>query len=98
MSVRSLHPAARRGGPSRELHGSELHGSELHGSELHGRVRDALVRSPHFSTRRVGVRVDRGDVVLTGSVTSWYHKQVAQEAVRRVTGVEGVRNELCVAR
>ena len=65
--------------------------------ELHGRVRDALVRAPYFAARSVDVRVDRGDVVLTGAVRSWYHKQMAQEAVRRVAGVEGVRNELCVA-
>uniref|UniRef100_A0A7C4LJV6 BON domain-containing protein n=1 Tax=Schlesneria paludicola TaxID=360056 RepID=A0A7C4LJV6_9PLAN len=48
-----------------------------------------------------GVRAnihDDGVVVLTGRVRSYYHKQLAQEALRRLTGIGRIHNELCVER
>ena len=37
---------------------------------------------------------DSGIVVLTGKVNSFFQKQMAQEAIRRVDGVEKIDNQL----
>ncbi len=36
----------------------------------------------------------QGTVYLSGVVNSWHHKQLAQECVRRVPGVEALTNEI----
>jgi hypothetical protein len=43
-------------------------------------------------------RVRGGEIVLSGTVTSYYYKQVAQEAALRVPGVCGVKNLVIVHR
>jgi hypothetical protein len=44
----------------------------------------------------IEVRIDSGQVTLSGRVRSYYFKQMAQESVRRLAGVSSVRNELTV--
>lgn len=63
--------------------------SELHGSSAISNVdekeclfADALVRSGAPELRRVNVSVDDGRVMLFGSVSSYYLKQLAQESLR----------------
>ena len=46
--------------------------------------------------RDVNVERNAGRVRLSGAVRSYYYKQLAQEAVRQVDGVEQVENELIV--
>lgn len=46
--------------------------------------------------QKVGVSVDNGIVTLTGIVSSYVQKQVAQAAAHKVTGVLDVANELIV--
>ena len=59
-------------------------------------VRQALgVKMPVF-LRDVSVERSQGCVRLSGKVRSYYHKQLAQEAVRQVDGVEQVENDLVV--
>jgi osmotically-inducible protein OsmY len=60
-------------------------------------IRGALDRNPCFAGRDVKVEFDRQDVILRGSVSSYYQKQVAQESLRRITGIGAIRNELEVA-
>jgi osmotically-inducible protein OsmY len=62
---------------------------------LHKLVDEALNQSPYFARR--GVRVEaqeEGEVVLRGTVRSYYHKQMAQEILRRVDGVRRIENRL----
>ena len=54
----------------------------------------ALRQSPYFSRRRVKFETERGRVVLRGTVGSFFHKQMAQEILRRVDGVDRIDNQL----
>ena len=64
---------------------------------LEDRVVDALDRHPHLSRRRVRVTTEHGRVVLRGRVSSFFEKQLAQEAVRRLDGIQEISNEIEVA-
>jgi osmotically-inducible protein OsmY len=57
-------------------------------------VDEALNQSPHFSRRQVRFETREGAVVLRGTVSSYYHKQMAQEILRRVDGVLRIENRL----
>lgn len=57
-------------------------------------VRGVLARNPCLAGRDLRIEFDQRDVILRGSVGSYYHKQVAQESVRRITGIGSIRNEL----
>jgi osmotically-inducible protein OsmY len=61
---------------------------------LSQRVQEALTTSPHVSSRQVRVEAADGRVVLKGSVRSFFQKQMAQEAIRRIDGVESIDNLL----
>ena len=54
----------------------------------------ALQRSPHLPARNLRIESNEGRVTLTGTVRSYYQKQMAQETVRRLEGVREVRNHL----
>jgi osmotically-inducible protein OsmY len=59
---------------------------------LEQRALGALVANPYFSPRQLRLDTQEGRVVLSGSVGTWYHKQMAQEIVRRVEGVHEIEN------
>jgi osmotically-inducible protein OsmY len=61
---------------------------------LNDKVLTALKRSPHLSRRTLRFEAAQGRVTLRGVVRSYYQKQMAQEALRRVDGVEEILNEL----
>jgi osmotically-inducible protein OsmY len=61
---------------------------------LHKLVDEALNQSPYFARRGVKVEAQEGQVVLRGTVRSYYHKQMAQEILRRVDGVQRIENQL----
>lgn len=50
-----------------------------------------------FRTRSIDLSGARGTVILQGEVQSYYEKQLAQEVVRRMAGVERVENQLAVS-
>ena len=56
------------------------------------RVDQAIRTNPFVSGRTLRFETDGSRVVLQGSVKSYFQKQMAQEAVRRVAGVEQVEN------
>lgn len=58
------------------------------------RVSLALERSPHIGCRNLRIETEQGHVTLVGVVSSYYQKQMAQEALRRVDGVESIENHL----
>lgn len=56
---------------------------------------EILVRhAPQLSARSIEWRLEKGTLVLRGRVTSFYQKQMAQTAARRLPGVERIVNEL----
>jgi osmotically-inducible protein OsmY len=61
---------------------------------LFDRIHEALVSSPHVPAPQVRVEAADGCVVLKGSVRSFFQKQMAQEAIRRIDGVQRIDNLL----
>ncbi|NQT39028.1 MAG: BON domain-containing protein [Planctomycetes bacterium] len=64
---------------------------------LDDQVTSALHRNPHIGSRDLRFETDNGHVTLRGVVASYYQKQMAQEVVRRLDGVDEIHNELEVA-
>lgn len=61
---------------------------------LEQRVGAAIQSSPYLSGRTLRFETHQGRVVLHGSVQTYFQKQMAQEAIRGVLGVEQVENRL----
>jgi osmotically-inducible protein OsmY len=61
---------------------------------LHDLVESALDQSPFLSKRTMRFEANEGHVTLRGQVGSYFQKQMAQEAVRRIDGVQRVDNHL----
>jgi osmotically-inducible protein OsmY len=61
---------------------------------LEDRVLTALERNPHLSHRNLRFETSSGRVTLRGIVTTYFQKQMAQEAIRHVDGVNEIANEL----
>ena len=59
-------------------------------------AKNALSRSRIFDLRRLHVSQDGEAVVLRGRVSSFYHKQLAQEVVRNATDGAEVINAIRV--
>ena len=51
---------------------------------------------PHLKQARLKVRSDQGNIVLTGTVRSYYEKQIAQESLRDMPGITSIDNSLKV--
>lgn len=64
--------------------------------DLLEQVHGVLSQSPYISPRDVKIKAAQGVVRLEGAVRSFFHKQMAQELIRRVDGVERVENHLQV--
>jgi len=64
---------------------------------LDDRVMIALQRNPYVAGRNLRFEAAEGRVTLRGVVASYFQKQMAQEAVRKVDGVDEIANELEVA-
>jgi osmotically-inducible protein OsmY len=61
---------------------------------LDEKVSAALNRSPHVARRNLRFEREEGRVTLRGVVRSYFQKQMAQEALKDVDGVDEVLNEL----
>ena len=57
-------------------------------------ISSAISEHPHLKRRKLRFETHEGRVVLRGVVGSYYHKQLAQEAVRRLAGVHAIENHL----
>jgi osmotically-inducible protein OsmY len=64
----------------------------LETTSLAKRVEGALVANPYFSGRRLRFETEAGRVVLSGSVSTYFQKQMAQEIIRRIEGVCEIDN------
>jgi len=61
---------------------------------LNVRVLSALEANPHIARRNLRFETREGCVTLRGVVDTYYQKQMAQEALRHVDGVNEIANEL----
>jgi osmotically-inducible protein OsmY len=56
-----------------------------------------LGASPHRALRTILCKCDEGVLVLRGRLSTYFHKQLAQEIVADIEGVEQVVNQIEVA-
>jgi len=63
---------------------------------LREQVNRAIEDNPYCQGDQLNYEMHEGHVVLRGTVASFFHKQMAQEAVRRIDGVTGIENLLDV--
>jgi osmotically-inducible protein OsmY len=86
--------------PADDLEASDPEGSEetpmRTDSELQRYVLDELKWEPSVDAAHIGVSVNDGIVTLSGRVSSYAEKYVAEKAAKRVYGVKAVVNELDV--
>jgi osmotically-inducible protein OsmY len=61
---------------------------------LFERIHRALSTNPYVPSRQVSVEALDGRVTLKGNVGTFFQKQMAQEAIRRVDGVQLIDNLL----
>jgi osmotically-inducible protein OsmY len=66
-------------------------------AHLEQRVHQTMAKNPFLAQRALTFEADRGRVIIKGIVGTFYQKQMAQEAVRHVDGVEGIENQLEVS-
>ena len=57
-------------------------------------VAQAIQMAPHVARRRLRFETEGGHVVIRGTVSSYFQKQMAQEAIRKLDGVQAINNEL----
>lgn len=57
-------------------------------------ARKRLDRSGYAPVRRIDCAFDSGVLTLEGRLHSYFHKQLAQEAVAQLPGVRQVRNRI----
>lgn len=61
---------------------------------LEDKVLVALSRNPYLFGRTLRFETEQGRVTLRGVVPTYFQKQMAQESLRHVDGVEEIQNEL----
>lgn len=66
------------------------------GKNLVELARAALMNSPHLPLRALQPEAEQGNIVLRGVVRSYFHKQMAQETLRRLPEVCRIDNQLLV--
>ena len=64
------------------------------GHSLEQLVHSALARNTHVRGRNLDIEVNEDRVVLKGVVGTYYQKQIAQETIRSVDGVNSIQNEI----
>ena len=65
--------------------------------DVESRVQTALAASPIYALRELRVERLGSALCLQGSVTSYYHKQLAQEVARSLAGDVEVINSVAVS-
>jgi osmotically-inducible protein OsmY len=61
---------------------------------LDEKISSALRQNPYLQARNLRFEASEGRVTLHGRVGSWYQKQMAQESLLRLDGVDRVENQL----
>ena len=65
--------------------------------DLRDRIHLVLTNAPHLLGKAICVEVIDREVLLTGSVRTYFQKQMAQESLRGIEGLGPIRNQLCVS-
>lgn len=66
----------------------------LFDATLAERIGSALETNPYLSGRKLRFEAQEGRITLNGVVASYFQKQMAQEVIKRVEGVEQIENRL----
>jgi osmotically-inducible protein OsmY len=61
---------------------------------LDDRVYTALERNPYLARRNLRFETSAGRVTLLGVVNTYFQKQMAQETIRHIDGVDQIDNKL----
>jgi osmotically-inducible protein OsmY len=61
---------------------------------LQDRVDSVIQGSPYLSGRNLRFETEEGRVTLKGVVSTYFQKQMAQEALRKIDGITAIENEL----
>lgn len=69
-------------------------GANLRTAMLKSSVESALARSIYLSGRNLRFEMHGDGVVLRGTVRSYYHKQLAQESLKAISGIPRIHNEI----
>lgn len=64
--------------------------------KMQPRAQAALSNSPFYELRKLQVERRRDGLLISGCVSSFYHKQLAQEVVRSVSADTNVINSIHV--
>ncbi len=59
-------------------------------------IQSAVVHNPHLNHRKMHIKTKKGRVVLEGTVQTFFEKQMAQEALRKIEGIDSIENQLQV--
>jgi osmotically-inducible protein OsmY len=76
------------------MYATEVHSQSVCSDEIAASAKECLRASPYKAFAGVSCQCEHGVLLLRGRVSSFHHKQVAQEAVARVSGVTQVVNEI----
>ena len=68
--------------------------SDTENRRLRTVVQSALARNMYLSGRNLRFEMHADGVVLRGTVRSYYHKQLAQESLKAISGIPRIRNEI----
>ena len=66
------------------------------GTNFDIRIDQDLANHPSMKGKNVRIQQEKRRVILEGDVDSYYDKQMLQEVVRRIEGVEEIENRLLV--
>jgi osmotically-inducible protein OsmY len=61
---------------------------------LDERIISALENNPYLNRRNLRFETHEGRVILRGEVSTFFQKQMAQESLRQVEGIDEIANEL----
>ena len=63
---------------------------------IHEEVCELLTRNPYVDASDIEVRVENGEVTLTGTIHDRYMKRIAEDVAESASGVHDVHNRLTV--
>lgn len=87
-----------RSQPSHSMQGEDMSNTLLESApNLEVRATKAIDNAPHLLGQTLHCEAEGGQVTLRGVVSSYFQKQMAQETLRRIDGVEEVTNLLEVS-
>lgn len=78
------------------MYSRTIRASPVHFREIAEAATECLQNSPYQALRRISCECKYGVLFLRGRLSSFFQKQVAQEAVAGVSGVTEVVNEIDV--